>query len=195
MRAKKIISVAMLLLLFVPSLSAASAPLGSAAPDFHLKDQFNNEFRLSDVAGETVLIVCGDREGSKYMNPWGIAVRQKYPSGKSAPVRIVSIANLRGVPAFIRPLVKQTFLKPGPDSKPTPPVLLDWEGQFARLYGFQSQLANVYLIDRTGVLRFVIAGKGTSQETDDLLGALEKVLDTSGPSAKQLTREKSDDQR
>ena len=154
-------------------LAAATAPVGSMAPDFTIKDQYDHDVQLSSLRGKTVLLIYGDRLGSDYMSDWSDAVRK---SGAASTVNIVNIANLRAVPSLMRGFVKRQFTKSDTPGKPNAPVLLDWDAGLAKIYGFTEDLTNVYLIDEKGILRYTACGKGTADETGRLLGVIANLV-------------------
>jgi len=86
------------------------------------------------------------------------------------------MANLGGVPGFMRGFVKGRFKGTTPEGRPKSAVLLDWSGTVARLYGYRDDMTNVYVIDQQGVLRYKAAGRGTSEEVNALLPALDQLL-------------------
>ena len=159
----------------VTALSAAVASIGSIAPDFAIKDQYDHEVRLSSQRGQPVLLICGDRLGSDYMGAWAAAVRK---SAEASSVKILRIANLRAIPSLLRSYVKRQFLKPRANGKPNSPVVLDWDAEVAGLYGFTEDLTNVYLIDEQGMLRYRAAGKGTPEETRKLVDMIANLRQT-----------------
>ena len=159
-----------------PWLVAGDATVGEQAPDFWLKDQYDNFFKLSDLRGTVVLMVYGDRTGAQFNGKWATAVREKYNAGGNEQARIVPIANLDAVPRPFRSYAKGKFRGNNPDGKPSRSVLLDWDGGVAKLYGFQEGLSNVYLVDRNGALRYSTAGKGSPGEVDLLCRTISRVL-------------------
>jgi len=152
-----------------PALAATLAQLGSTAPDFALKDQYDHEVQLSTQRGKAVLLICGDRIGSDYMGVWARAVRD---SAVAPSVTVFRIANLRAVPSLLHSYVKHKFQSLNAEGKPSSPVLLDWDALVAKLYGFTDDVTNVYLIDQKGILRYTACGKGTPEETAKLLAAI-----------------------
>lgn len=174
--------------LLVLSLSGglkAQVKVGMPAPDFNLQDQFDKDFRMKDFSGQVVLLVYGDRGGSDYFDAWRNPVIEKYKSLTNAPLRIQSVANLNGIPEFMHAYVKKRFVEGSTKSNKSPiSVLLDWHGEIARLFGFQEHLANIYLIDRSGIVRLVIAGKGTKEEVNVFLGVIDEVLQPTRGSAR-----------
>lgn len=156
----------------ITTLTAAVASIGSIAPDFTIKDQYDQELQLSSQRGQPVLLIYGDRLGSDYMGVWAAAVRN---SAEASSVKIIRIANLRAIPSLMRSYVKRQFMKPHGDGKPNAPVVLDWEAEVAKLYGFTEDLTNVYLIDAQRKLRYTASGKGTPDETRKLVEMIGSV--------------------
>lgn len=156
-----------------PAFAAAQTPVGSPAPGFELRDQYDSVFTLGSTHGRVVLLVVGDRRGNQYMGAYTRPVRERFSAEQ---LRIVPIANLRGVPFFVKGSVRGRFRGTTPEGRPRSPVLLDWNGTIARLYGFRSDLTNVYLIDAGGTLRYAAAGQGAAAEVGRLLEAVERTL-------------------
>jgi hypothetical protein len=159
----------------VPALIASAAQIGSVAPDFTLKDQWDHEVQLSTQRGKPVLLVYGDRLGSEFMSVWAAAVRE---SQAASSVSVIRIANLRAVPGPFHGYVRRRFQSPNEEGKANSPVLLDFDGAVAKIYGFTEDLTNVYLIDKKGLLRYTACGKGTSEETRRLLDMIIKLEQT-----------------
>lgn len=143
------------------------AKVGSPAPDFTLKDQYEQDFMLNKLKGQNVLLVVGDRKGSQYGGPYSEAVTRNV--GSAVQIHTVSIADLRAVPRFLRGFVKGKFQGNASDGKPKSSVELDWDGVIETQYGFAKEKTNIYLIDRNGILQYRAAGTGTAQELDELV--------------------------
>jgi hypothetical protein len=154
--------------------SAGARPLGRAVQDFTLKDQYDSTFTLSAHRATVVILVGGDREGSRLMGSYGRALHRRF--GAERAVVIGDFAQLRGVPFFVKGSVRRRFQGTQTDGSPKTPVLLDWDGAIARRIGFEEHLANVYVIDRDGVLRFRAAGRGEDAEVAALLEAAAGVV-------------------
>lgn len=169
------------LTLFVSALTVSAASpskIGTPAPDLTIKDQYEKEFRVSASRGEILLLVCGDRTGSDFTGNYTDAVQARFGANGSLPLRIVPIANLSSVPSFLQGMVKKRFVGTTESGQPKLPIFLDWEGDLERLFGFTEDVANVYLIDKSGNLQFVAAGKGTEPETKELLQVIARLLAT-----------------
>ena len=164
-----------LALLIVPSYAADVAHVGALAPDFDLSDQYDQPLKLKKLLGEAVLLIYSDREGSEFNFHWTEAFKEKYRAD-STGIKLVRIANLRTLPSLFRGIAKGRFRAPNDDGTSKLPVLLDWEGLVARLYGFREGLPNLYLIDRDGVVQYVVAGKGEPGELQQLFQATDRLL-------------------
>lgn len=165
-----------LALLLAPSSAADVAPVGRLAPDFDLSDQYDQPLKLSKLLGEVVLLIYSDREGSEFNFHWTEALKQQYPADSQSELKLVRLANLRSLPALFRGIAKGRFRAPNDDGTSKLPVLLDWEGMVARLYGFRQGLPNLYLIDRGGILRYITSGKGEPAELRELFQVTDRLL-------------------
>jgi hypothetical protein len=72
--------------------------------------------------------------------------------------------------------VAEKFRGTTPDGQIKTPKLMDWKGVIAKQYGASKKLTNVYLIDAEGSLQFSAAGKGTPQDTEPLLEAIDLAV-------------------
>jgi hypothetical protein len=140
-----------------------------------LADQYERPFQLTDLRGSVIVLIDGDRTGSQFTGVWGSAVRNRYKSSGDQRVAIVYVAHLSSVPAFMRGFVRKKFL--GKDSAhPAGRILLDWQGTVADRFGFRADMANVYVIDRDGVLRYRGSGKGAATDLDPLFHLIDELL-------------------
>lgn len=116
----------------------------TALISFKLRDQFNNSYTEKDFTNRIVIIVGSDKEGSQYNERWSLAI---YDSLKKEnlidSVRFLPVADLHGVPFFIKSLVRSKF----PRAKHKW-VLLDWKGLFAHAYIFIPKASNIIILDR-----------------------------------------------
>ncbi|MBZ5532812.1 MAG: hypothetical protein LAO20_15390 [Acidobacteriia bacterium] len=166
--------VASIAVLFAAALSAsAGAPQtvspGSAAPDLTFKDQFEKETKLiSQYKDQMILIIAWDRVGNDYLSNWMNAVRKVYPGGPNRVVTFVFLANFKGAPGFLQDNIKRKYQKTT-DGKQNGAILLDWDGTFAKTFGFHDDVTNVYLVDAKGILRATAYGKGTGDEVQPIL--------------------------
>src|SRR6476469_5245937 len=99
---------------------------------FKLDDQFGRTHTEAECAGRVTVLFGSDRGGSRYTTQWLTGVRDAMQGAVNADqVRTFGVANVRGVPPFLRRVVTAVL----PKAKEAE-VLLDWEGRFATAYGF-----------------------------------------------------------
>ena len=142
--------------------------------DFELKDQFKRVHRRADIAGDIVLLVGSDKNGSAFTAAW---TDPAYEALKDHPnyERISQLphADLRGVPFFAKGFVRGAF-----PEDPDQWVLMDWKGTLAEAYEFTPDSCNLLVFAPDGTLVHRVAG----QEPDDealrsLIAILRKLLD------------------
>ena len=129
--------------------------MGTAAPDFRLVDQFNHPTRLSELAGTPVVLIYGNRDSIDSHRQWGMALQQQcnggVPYGDARErVKVLAAAHFGGlVPSVLRPMIARAFRRHSPDF----PLLLDWNGTLARLYGYAPGVSNVVFIGPDGTVQ------------------------------------------
>ena len=113
---------------------------------FELKDQFNHVRTEKELQNKLVILVGSDHEGSKYNDAWGKAIHDSL-AGKGAQnqVEFLPVADLRGVPFFMKGFVKGKFPK-----EPARWILMDWKGQFVQAYNFVPAECNIIVFDGNG---------------------------------------------
>lgn len=127
---------------------------GFLAPDFSLQSLTGENIRLADLRGQAVLV-----------NLWAAwcppcraempALQKMYDEYKGQGFTVLAVnMNFQDDPAAVRPFVRQYGL--------TFPVLLDSDGNVARLYELRS-LPSSFFIDRQGVVREVVIGGPMSE--------------------------------
>lgn len=134
------------LLGFLPLFSQTSTDSSATELiEFEMKDQFNREYTHESWADSIIVVFGSDRDGSDFNRIWGEAIQD---SLKNEPgfeqVRYVAVADLRGVPFFLKGLVKGFF----PKENRKMWILLDWKGQFAEAYHFVKGKSNILIFNR-----------------------------------------------
>jgi len=171
------ICTAFLLILLFSLLTIFSFARESALIAFELKDQFDRPHTEKEFSGYIVILIGSDRGGSEYNPQWGKSIHDSLANEDGFErLKILAVADLRGVPFFLKGYVKGKFSK---DEKRW--VLMDWKGAFAASYQFEAGASNIIIFKRDGKLVHKTAVHGLEQET---LGELLTIL-------KQLMREES----
>ena len=140
-------------------LAAIAQPQDSTLVPFKIKDQLDREYSEKNFAGKIVVVIGSDKEGNKFNTAWGKAIGDSIRNQPGREhVQFLRVADLRGVPFFLKGFIKGKFPK---EEKKW--VLLDWNGHFPKTYGFVKGACNILIFDRRGVL----VHKTSGQEFDD----------------------------
>ncbi len=123
--------------------------------DFQIQDQFKQVHTTSDYAGEVVIVIGSDKAGCDFDKLWAAELSQKL--GDS--VRILPVAHMKGVPFFLKGFIRGKFPK-----QPENWILMDWGGEFNKVYNFEPGLANIIVFDRQGEQIFKAAASELDQE-------------------------------
>ena len=140
-------------------LTCASPPLvvpeyGTPALDFLLKDQNDQEIRLSQFRGDNVLLFGFDRDSVDNGGTWLTLFLERYTEG----LRILPIADGSGMPLSVRLFLKgkvKTEAQEAAAEFNLSSFLLDWTGEVSRQYGMAPKIPTIVLIDRAGYIRLV----------------------------------------
>jgi len=171
------ICAALLFILLIPPLTLFVFAQESALISFELKDQFGRPHTEKKFSGHIVILIGSDKDGSQYNPLWGKAIHDSLANEDGFEhLKFLAVADLRGVPFFLKGFVKGKFSK---DEKRW--VLMDWKGKFASSYQFEAGASNINIFKRDGKLVHKTVVHGLEQET---LGELLTIL-------KQLMREES----
>ncbi len=136
---------------------------------FKLKDQFDRVYSDNDFENKILIVVGSDKTGSQYNREWIDAILDSLKKGDGLQdVRFLGVADLRGVPFFLKGYVKGKF----PDQK-SRWVLMDWDGKFAKHYQFKADVCNIAIINRKD--RLIYQTSGTQLDFNKLNEILRKL--------------------
>lgn len=180
-RRVRVLTQALALVLLSPTLVSLSAADRTEALRFELEDQFGDLHSAADFEGRPVILIGSDRAGRQESQIWAQTVGNllETDAGLLGRAEILRIADLRGVPRFVKGTVTKQ-LRRGLETS----LLLDWDGQVVGFYEFQPEIANVVLLNRDGavVLR-IESGEPQREELEDLKRAM---LALESPSTDQV---------
>jgi hypothetical protein len=118
---------------------------------FELKDQFNNVHTENDFQKKFIILVGSDHDGSKYNSVWGKAIHDSLAKMEMQNlVQFLPVADLRGVPFFLKGFVRSKFPK-----EQARWILMDWKGQFAQAYQFVPAECNIIIFDPDGKIIYL----------------------------------------
>jgi hypothetical protein len=148
-----------------PTVMAADSTL----IDFEIKDQFDGIHRDDDFRGRVVVVFAYDRKGNDYQDRWFSAMRDSLAvTHDSSAVGFVRLANVRGVPFFLKSMIKGKFPR-----EPEQWTLLDWKGRFDKAYGFAADMCTILVFNQRRTLVHSTTVTGLAAET--LTGLLADV--------------------
>jgi len=143
-------------LFLTPFIVAQDAALIS----FKIEDQFGTVHTNEDYLAGIVIVIGSDKNGSKYNGMWAKAIRDSLRQENDfSQIKFLRIADLRGVPFFLKGFVKGKFPKERERW-----VLMDWKGKFAKAYEFESGACNIVIVDRNGAVVHKTSGHDLDHE-------------------------------
>jgi hypothetical protein len=161
-------------LLVAAAAAAETAPTNSApvVAAFELRDQYDTLHRISFPAATVTVLMVADRKGSEQIGGWVAPLKERY----AERIAIEGLADLSQVPGLLRPMVKNKFGK-----RHTHPVMLDWEGRVARGFRYQTDKANLFVIDREGRVAGQFAGTSNEAALKALFASVDLAVSKSIP--------------
>lgn len=122
---------------------------------FEISDQFDKVYTDQHYHQKILIVIGSDKAGKAYNPVWSGAIEEALVNlGIRNHVSILGIANLKGVPFFLKGMVKGKLPK-DPDNR----LLLDWGGEFAKAYKFEDKVCNIIIFDKDGKLAVKTYGK------------------------------------
>lgn len=137
------------------------------AVNFELKDQYNNKISYSFPRDKVTVLTFGDRKGAEQIEGWVRPLWDNYEER----IYQKGIAVLSSVPRLMRGMVRMIF-----SSQIEYPVLLDWEGDVSRAYGYEEGVANLYVIDCDGNVVFRTSGPADKDRIEEVFMQIDKVI-------------------
>jgi hypothetical protein len=140
---------------------------------FKLKDQFGREFEERDLQHWLLVLTGFDRSGSKYAESWMQAIQDSLKDHEEFyKVLLVAVADLRGIPFFLKGFVRGKFPK-----KRSRWVLMDWKGNFSKAFSFQPKVTNILIFDCESTLVHQTLGREVDQTTlDEIVAKILSVM-------------------
>ncbi len=139
----------LLLAVCLATAAAPAAPATGTLIPFRLKDQHDRLLTDARFGHAALLVLWGDRKGSEAMDAWAPLLADSLAAPVDAyRLRLLQVAHGQGAPFFVKGKIKRKFAAPGRG-----PVLMDWDGIFARAYGCAPDSCTVLLFGADGRLR------------------------------------------
>jgi hypothetical protein len=141
-----------------------SSPNHLLVQGFVLNDQFGEQRGQVFPKERVSIFALADRKGSDQLEDWITPFYKRY----ERRVDICGMANLKGVPRLMRPLVRSLFRK-----KIDYPVMLDWSGETCEAFGYKEKAADIFIITTGGTVAHRVSGAAA----DEKLNACFLVVD------------------
>lgn len=138
------------------------------APEFVLQNQYQQTHHYRFPRDKISFLVLADYHGSEQLEGWIRPLYQRYEKR----IEIDGVAIVDIVPAGLRGMVRGFFKK-----RLTYPVMLDWQGVVSRSYAYQPRVANLFLIDRQGNIRFKMLGASSEEALQEVITSLDRLLE------------------
>lgn len=145
-------------------LSATSTNL--VCPSFQLHDQFNVLHEFSFPRTNLLILTIADKEGHEQVDGWVQPLKAQFADR----IAIAGIADVRGVPGFLRNSIRERFRKVR-----THPVMMDWGGAVIKLLPVEKRRANVFVLSPSGVVLFRTGGEANPNAVKTLLATIEQA--------------------
>jgi hypothetical protein len=142
-------------LAFAPHLSAQQATL----IHFQMQDQFDRVYSDSAYRGKSLVLSLADQHGSQFCPAWDRALNGRLGAGWRSRTSEVPVAEVTGVPRFLHGMVKGEF----PQQRDKA-VVIDWDGTFAKAYGFHKDECVLLVFDPMGRLLHRAGGQQPRSE-------------------------------
>jgi hypothetical protein len=156
--------IALFTLLVLPAI-AAGAPL-QRLTDFRLPDQHGKTRVCRFPKRNVTVLTLADRKGFEQLEPWISAVYQRF--GKR--IDIDGVADVSSVPSPLRGLIRATFRQ-----RLSYSVMLDWNGDVAHKLRYLKGVANVYVINREGIVINRFSGRANTRALHELVRAIDQA--------------------
>jgi hypothetical protein len=145
-----------------------SAPAGFTpefTPEFTLRDQFDRPQLVRFADAPLTLLVFSGRGTAADGDAWGRQVAAAAAAAGVPAPRVVGVAAVGRVPAFVRPLVRGLLAG-------QPPVLVDWDDLVAARFGYAADTARVVLVDAAGLVRAAASGAPSAPRVAEFAAAV-----------------------
>lgn len=138
---------------------AEALEINQSAPPFEVSYDDSKVLRSSDLAGSVIVITCESRETKELNKPFKDALLKAFPPDERLR-RIIALVPV--IDCFAYPWPIKGFCLRGVQAearKLNLQLYVDMSGKMFQDYGAASSTSTVVIIDRNGVVRYVMPGK------------------------------------
>ncbi len=132
------------------------------------EDQHGVNHRISFPLDKPMMITLAGQFGAAHVKKWIEPIAEDYLE----PIHIVGIANLEGVPDFLKDPLRKGFQK----NSAAWPILLDWEGVGFKTFGTPKNKISVCVVDTSGNVIWRYVGSPNKESLDSLKETINGLL-------------------
>ena len=151
--------------------TARGAPVAKLT-DFELTDQDAKPRSYRFPKKKVTVMTVADHKGSEQLASWIQPIRNRY----EMRIDIDGVADVSIVPKVFHGMVRDTFRK-----KLTYSVMLDWDGNVVKQFGYKKGVANIYLIDPAGRIVKQMTGSASDAAVQELFREIDRAISDPPP--------------
>ena len=138
---------------------------------FDLQDQYGKQHAFTFPRDHISVLVFADRQGSDQLEKWVRPLYERYVD----TLDIRGVAQLRGVPTLMKPLVRALFRQ-----GVSYPVMLDWTGAVSAQYDYEARKANVLILGPDGTILHRVNGEASRNRLVQCFSRIDRYLQIGG---------------
>jgi hypothetical protein len=135
--------------------------------DFQLTDQDSKTRTYRFPKSKITVMTVADHKGSEQLAPWIQRIRDRYETR----IDIDGVADMSSVPTFLQDTIRKAFRK-----QLTYSVMLDWDGNVVKQFGYKKGVANIYLIDYAGRILRQVSGPHSDSASVELFSDIDRLM-------------------
>ncbi|WP_136077326.1 TlpA family protein disulfide reductase [Pontiella desulfatans] len=135
--------------------------------DFVLSNQYKKNMPQSFPKEIISIFALADRKGSDQLEDWITPFYKRY----GERVDICGVANMKGLPKMLRPMLRGIFKK-----SIEYPVMMDWTGATCEAFKYTAGVADIFIVDRNGLVVHRIRGEANEQKLKDCYAVIDRLI-------------------
>jgi hypothetical protein len=135
--------------------------------DFELTDQEAKKRIYHFPKTKVTVMTVADHKGADQLAPWIQPVYDRYQN----QIDIDGVADVSMIPKLFRAMLREAFKKQLAYS-----VMLDWDGSVVKQFAYEKNVANIYVIDRSGRVVKRLTGAVSNEALRDLFRAIDAAI-------------------
>lgn len=164
-----ILFLALFVLLGAPVLALE---VGSAIPSFTVTSPDGETLSSSDLLGKLSVVFYDTRHTASWNNELKYAIKDLRQAHLPllGNLRVIQIIDASSANVFTRTIWKRKLKENARKHNVT--IYADWSGAMRRDFGFNPRESNVLVVDASGIVRYIFAGKVSESEKEKLFALL-----------------------